>query len=131
MANTRGELPLHVRLDRVDREVESTYSYAGGGTVLVLSTVLPERGLALELISTYAGHPDTGTIVTRLVLGPEGHPSSVHSRAHQQGELDPVEHARECAYDHAHALIDALHTAGHEASVELDEPTFWQLERIE
>lgn len=97
--------------------------------VLTLSTVLPGRGLAVELISTYVGHANTRTIVTHLMLGPVDHPAEIHTTEHEQ--LNPVESARECAYDHAHQLIEALRAARREASVQLDELSFAELERVE
>ena len=71
----RGDIPLTVSIDDRPCEAHSTYSWSAGGAVLTLSTVLPERGLAAELISTYVGHTDTPTIATHLMLGPVGHAS--------------------------------------------------------
>ena len=82
MANMRGELPLRVEVDAGDCETHSSYSYHAGGRVLSIATVLPERGLALELISTYVGHPDTGTTATHLTLGPERHSAQMHVELH-------------------------------------------------
>ncbi len=127
----RGELPLRVEVDAGDCETHSSYSYHAGGRVLSIATVLPERGLAVELISTYVGHPDTGTVATHLTLGPEGHPAQMHVERHDHDALDPVEDPRACAYDHAHQLIDTLTTAGHPASVKLDERSFVALEAVE
>lgn len=64
-----GELPLRVNVNGRDRPSDSRYAWTGGGLVLTVTTVLPERGLAFELISTYVGHRDTDTIATYLVLG--------------------------------------------------------------
>jgi hypothetical protein len=99
--------------------------------VLTISTVLPERCLALELISTYVGHPHTKTIATHLLLGPVGRQAEIHIVEHEHEHLDPVDRPRECAYDHAHQLIDTLRAAGQQASVQLDELTFAELERVE
>ena len=99
--------------------------------VLTLSTVLPERGLAAELISTYVGHPHTPTIATHLMLGPVGHAATIRTEEHAHEHLDPVESARECAYDHAHQLIELLSATGRQVSVQLDEQSFTELERIE
>jgi hypothetical protein len=131
VANLRGELPLQVKIDERPCEAHSTYSFAGGGMVLTISTVLPERGLAVELISTYVGHPHTATIATHLLLGPVGHPAEIHTVEHLHEHLDPVDRPRECAYDHAHQLIDTLAAGGHAAKVQLDELSFAQLERVE
>jgi hypothetical protein len=125
----RGEIPLTVTIDDRPCEAHSTYSWSGGGAVLTLSTVLPERGLAAEVISTYVGHADTPTIVTHLMLGPVGEPASIDTAQHAEEDLDPVESARECAYDHAQQLIELLNAAGHPVTVQLDELSFTELER--
>lgn len=129
MANLGGDLPLQVSVDDRPCEAHSTYSWSGGGTVLTISTVLPDRGLAVELISTYVGHPDTRTIVTHLMLGPVGHRANIYITEHEH--LKPVEGARECAYDHAHQLVDGLRAAGRQVSMQLNELSFSELERIE
>jgi hypothetical protein len=128
LANTRGDLPLNVSVDGRPCEAHSTYAWSGGGTVLTISTVLPDRGLAAELISTYVGHPATRTVATHLMLGPIGHGSDITT---VDENLSPAESARECAYDHAHELIEQLRAVGHETSVELDELSFVELERVE
>ncbi len=124
-----GDLPLQVSIDDRPCEARSTYSWAGGGTVLTISTVLPQRGLAVELISTYVGHASTRTIVTHLSLGPVDHHGDIHTA--EREHLNPAESARECAYDHAHQLIEMLRAAGCQASVVLDEMSFAELERVE
>jgi hypothetical protein len=124
-----GDLPLQVSIDDRPCESRSTYSWAGGGMVLTISTVLPQRGLAVELISTYVGHANTRTIVTHLSLGPVEQRGNIHTAEHEY--LNPAENARECAYDHAHQLIEALRAAGCQASVDLDEMSFAKLERVE
>jgi hypothetical protein len=85
--------------------------------------------LAAELISTYVGHPSTRTVATHLMLGPAGRGSDITTVEHE--DLSPAEGARECAYDHAHQLIDQLRAVGHDAGVELDELSFVELERVE
>ncbi len=127
----RGDLLIEVCVDGHPGETQSTYAWSGGGTVLTISTVLPQRGLALELISTYVGHPHTTTVVTHLTLGPVEQQSQISVEEHPAGELSPVESARECAYDHAEQLIASMHAAGHEASVRLDDLSFAELERVE
>jgi hypothetical protein len=131
VTNMRGDLPLQVSIDQRPCESHSTYSWAGGGMVLTISTVLPQRGLAVELISTYVGHPHTPTIATHLMLGPVGDAATIGTEEHAHEHLDPVESARECAYDHAHQLIERLSAAGRRVSVQLDEQSFAALERIE
>jgi hypothetical protein len=131
VANVHGDIPVSISIDHRACESHCTYSWAAGGGVLTLSTVLPERGLAAELISTYVGHADTSTIVTHLMLGPVGHAATIRTEEHAHEQLDPVESARECAYDHAHQLIELISASGHQVSVQLDEQSFTALERIE
>ena len=129
VANTRGDLLLSVSVDHRLCEAQSTYAWSGGGTVLTISTVLPARGLAAELISTYVGPAGTRTVATHLMLGPVGQENDILTVEHEN--LSPAERARECAYDHAHELIEQLRAVGHETSVELDELSFAELERVE
>jgi hypothetical protein len=131
VANMGGELPLDVRLDGDLVEAHSTYAATGGGRVLTIATVLPEHGLAFELISTYVGHTDVPAHVTHLALGPVGHPASIEHVEDLQQQLDPAGNPRACAYDHAHRLIETLSTLGYNARVEVDERTFTALERVE
>lgn len=127
----RGDIPLTVSIDDRSCEAHTTYSWAAGGAVLTLSTVLPERDLAAELISTYVGHADTPTIVTHLMLGPVGQTATIRTEEHAHQHLDPVGSARECAYDHAHQLIELISATGRQVRVQLDEQSFTALERIE
>jgi len=79
----RGDLPLRISVDDRPCEAHSTYVWSGGGTVLTISTVLPDRGLAAELISTYVGHSRTRTVATHLMLGPTGHESDISTVEHE------------------------------------------------
>jgi hypothetical protein len=127
----RGDLPLVVSVGDRPCEVHSSYSWTAGGMVLTLSTVVPEPGLAIELISTYVGHPQTATIVTHLFLGPVGQKAAVHAVEQEREQLNPIERPRECVYEHAHQLMESLAAAGQPASVQLDEHAFAELERVE
>jgi hypothetical protein len=129
VANMCGDLPLNVSVDDRPCEAHSTYDWSGGGTVLTIATVLPDRGLAAELISTYVGHASTPTVATHVMLGPVGQENDITTVEHEH--LSPAENARECAYDHAHQMIDKLRAAGREVSVQLDEMSFAELERVE
>jgi hypothetical protein len=130
VANLAGELPLRVIIDGRPRSSHSRYAWSGGGLVLTIATVLPEQGLAFELISTYTGHPDTDTIATHLTLA-QRQEGKIDSCRHPHEHLNPVELAHACAYDHAGRLIDALLESGQAGHVDLDEHTFSELERVE
>jgi len=122
---------MRVLVDDRPRETHTDYQWNRGGTVLSISTVLPERELAVELVSTYVGHRQTDTIATHLMLGPAGHLAQITSVMHRHEQLDPVERARQCVYDHAQHLIETLASRGRTASVELEERSFAALEAIE
>ena len=84
----RGDLRLEVLVNGRASEAHSTYTWAGGGMVLTISTVLPEQGIAVEFISTYVGHPHTPTVVTHLMLRtarPEGADPQRRARARGSG----------------------------------------------
>jgi hypothetical protein len=130
MANMHGKLPMRAVVDEQARETHCNYSW-NGPMVLTISTVLPEPTLALELISTYIGHPQTKTVATHLRLGPIGHLAELDTAEHEHEQLDPIDRPRECAYDHAHQLIEHLRAVGHRASVELDDRSFTALEAVE
>jgi hypothetical protein len=130
VVNLAGELPLQVIVDGRERSSHSRYAWSGGGLVLTITTVLPEAGLAFELISTYTGHEDTDTIATHLTLSPD-RDGEIDTRRHPHEHLNPVDLARACAYDHAARLIEGLETGAHTARVELDEHTLAELERVE
>src|SRR5689334_12006772 len=85
----RGDLRLQVSVGGWPCEAHSAYAWAGGGMVLTISTVLPQRDLAVELISTYVGHPHTRTIVTHLMLGPPGRTAQIRSIQRPHEDLDP------------------------------------------
>jgi hypothetical protein len=81
-------------------ECKSWLAYAGGYQ-LTLWTIVPE--LALELHSSYLGHPDGETAIAHLQLQPGDSPAIV---SEQRPGLDlPVRDARRlCLYDHLEVL---------------------------
>lgn len=131
MPNLSGEIPIDVLVDGCSHEAHTTYLWAGGGRVLTISTVLPERPLAAEFISTYVGHPTIETVATHLLLGPVADTAEIRAVEHPHQQVDPAENPRTCAYDHANALIETLRAKGFEVSVRMDERSFLKLERVE
>ena len=129
MANLAGDLPLRVNVDGWPRPSQSRYDWTAGGRVLTISTVIPEAGLAFELISTYVGHQDTDTLVTHLTMR-QGRRGEIEERRHSHEQLNLEGLARGCAYDHANRLIERLSEHGHKVAIELGEHTFSQLERV-
>jgi len=131
MATHCGVLGIEITLDGDAFEGQSGFSWAAGGRVLTIATVLPAPGLAVELVSTYVGHSRTGTIATHLVLGPGREAARISAGVPGHDELDPVGRPRACVYDHAHYLMDVLAGSGVTARVHVSEETFAELEEIE
>jgi len=95
----------------------STHLVHAGAYQLTLSTVVP--GLALELHSSYLGHPAGDAAVSHLELAPETGP-------HTQIELRPgsdllVAERRACLYDHLARLRELLaaRRGGGEVTIEI------------
>ncbi len=111
----RVRLPaLLVRVDRRRIPAHTFLTYAGAHQ-LTLST-----SLALELHSSYLGHPDAPeTIASHLQLAPDQTPLA-WAEPHPAGELPVAHDCRRCLYDHAVELQQLLgETYGGEIRVEL------------
>jgi hypothetical protein len=65
------------------------------------------------------------------MLGPLGEPATIFTAEHAHEDVDPVESARECAYDHAHELVELLGARDCQVTVQLDERSFKNLELVE
>jgi hypothetical protein len=99
--------------------VESvTHVVRSGPYVLVMQTVMPQRGLAVELHSTFVGHDAVRTQATHLLLGPVGQPACVVTRDDASGIVDPVNRPDSCVYAHCHELIALLADRGVAVAVE-------------
>jgi hypothetical protein len=110
-------------VDRRSVEAKSWLAYAGAYQ-LTLWTIVPE--LALELHSSYLGHPDGETAISHLQLRPGEPPLTVTER--RPGVSMPVREARRlCLYDHLAALRELEHT-GKPVSVEVADQA---LERVD
>ncbi|HXD54952.1 MAG TPA: hypothetical protein VN618_09390 [Solirubrobacteraceae bacterium] len=121
-------IPISIQLD--GRELASeTISMWTGPYVLTISTTLPDHGLALEVHSVFVGHKGLPTHVTHLTLGPVGQKSTIVHRDHD--DLDPALSPRDCAYEHANAVLDALTQQEANVSIEVNEAAFIALERVE
>lgn len=126
----RRIVDLDVKLDGRRVESETTCMWAGA-YVLTVATVLPERGLAFELVSSFVGHRDVATHATHLALGPPGKAAEISAHDHAHESLDPMIRARECAYEHVQVLLEQLTSLGHDVSIEVPDDAFDELERIE
>jgi len=107
----RDRVPITFTLD--GEPVESvTYLVRSGPYVLVLQTVMPQSGLAVELHSTFVGHGAVPTQATHLLLGPVGRPPYIVTRDDASGIVDPVNRPDSCVYAHCHELIGLMAERG-------------------
>jgi hypothetical protein len=107
-----------MRLMLDDRPVaSSTRLLELGGYHVALSTVLLEPRWAVEVHSSYIGHPAVATRATHLMIAPGHARTSVDEHDHMQL---PVTHARErCLLDHLQVLVELATEFGHTLTVEL------------
>ncbi len=123
-------IALDVTLDGRRAGSETICTWAGP-YVLVIATVLPELGLAVEVHSTFVGHEGVPTCATHLTLGPVGHDPAIIPVEHERANLDPTIKARECVYEHASVVLETLKRLGYEVGIDVPDNAFEELERIE
>jgi hypothetical protein len=128
--NEQRLIPLCVTLDGRLVSSETTCEWSGA-YVLVIATTLPDPGLALEVYSTFVGHPGVDTCVTHLRLGPVGQEPLMSTAKHEHNDLNPKTKPRECAYEHMEILVEALNGLGFEVGIVMPEGAFGELERVE
>jgi hypothetical protein len=113
----RGRARIDVKLSLDGALVASETTYVlGGPYVLSVHTVIPQPDLAVELHSTFCGHPGTPTAVSHATLGPPGHPPLLICG--EQPRVDLLV-GDGCVYEHAMRLDDLLCGLGREPSVDL------------
>lgn len=110
----RTTIPLHLTLDGYPERSETLLASVGA-YALVLSSVLPAR--AIELHSSYLGHPGTPTRASHLLLAPNATDSDAVE--HSADSIPVIVARRRCLYDHLQRLQDFLETLGHTAAVPL------------
>ncbi len=110
----RTPIPIAITLDGQPERFQ-TLMFSAGAYTLILSSVLPGR--AIELHSTYLGHPGTPTQASHLLLTP-GHSES-DAAQHGQTEIPVMVARRRCLYDHLQRLQDHLAELGHTAQIPL------------
>jgi hypothetical protein len=128
--NSRPRIDLELRIDGEPTLSETTFTWAGAH-VLTIHTVVPRGDLALELHSTFVGHPGVPTHVIHLRLGPPGREPSIVAAEIGNPQVEPTYGARACAYEHAQLLIEVLADLGHRVAVNVRGDTaFDALERV-
>ena len=126
----RPTIDLKLTIDARPVVSETTCTWAGAH-VLTVHTVIPRSDLALELHSTFVGHPGVRTQVVHLRLGPPGHEPEITSTDADDAQLEPTYAPRACAYEHAQRLIEILADLGYRAGVDVrGESAFDALERV-
>ena len=126
---SRPVIELKLMIDDAAVESETTCSW-GGAHVLTVHTVIPRADLALELHSTFVGHPGLRTHVVHLRLGPPGHEPELTSADVDERSFEPTHSPRACTYEHAQRLIEVLRDLSHWAAVNVPgESAFDALER--
>jgi hypothetical protein len=123
-------IALDVALGGRRADSETTCVWAGP-YVLAIATMLPKRGLAVEVHSVFVGHEGVPTCATHLTLGPAGHDPVIVSVEHERANLDPTIKARECAYEHAGVVLETLKRLGYEVRIDVPDDAFEELERVE
>lgn len=123
-------IPLDVTLDGRQAISETTW-IAAGPYVLVIATTLPEHGLALEIHSIFVGHPGVETSATHLRLGPVGRPPFTIIAEHEHAEINPMTQVRACVYEHAEILLQTLNSLDYEATIDVPDDAFSELERVD
>jgi len=127
----RPSIDLELTIDAEQVVSETTCTWAGAH-VLTAHTVIPRSDLALELHSTFVGHPGLQTQIVHLRLGPPGHEPTITSADVDDAQLEPTYAPRACAYEHAQRLIAILSDLGYRAGVNvLGESAFDALERVD
>ncbi len=125
----RPRIDLELRIDGEPRRSETTCTWAGAH-VLTIHTVVPRGDLALELHSTFVGHPGVPTHVVHLRLGPPGCEPSIVAAEVGNPQVEPTYAPRVCAYEHAQRLIEVLADLGRAGAVNVPgDAAFDALER--
>lgn len=126
----RPLIDLELTIDAEPVVSETTCTWAGAH-ILTVHTVIPRSDLALELHSTFVGHPGLRTHVVHLRLGPPGDEPTISSADVDDAQLEPTFAPRACAYEHAQQLIEILVGLGYRAGVTVvGENAFDALERV-
>jgi hypothetical protein len=123
----RRTIPLSVTLDGCGVDSETVCEWLGA-YVLVIATTLPDPGLAVEVYSTFIGHPEVPTRAVHLMLGPVGRPPFTIDAEHKHEHLNPKTRPRQCAYEHAEILLQLLNGLDYETGIDVPEHAFDGLE---
>lgn len=110
----RKLIPIEIALDGAPARFETRLASAGA-YALVLSSVLPKR--AIELHSTYLGHPGAPTQASHLMLAPGK--STSEAVEHDERWIPVMVARRRCLYDHLQRLQNLLEELEHTVQIPL------------
>jgi hypothetical protein len=110
----RKPIPIEITVDGARERFETRLASAGP-YALVLSSVLPDR--AIELHSSYLGHPGAPTQASHLMLAPGI--SDSDALEHDESLIPVMVARRRCIYDHLQRLQDFLGELGHTVEIPL------------
>jgi hypothetical protein len=120
-------IALVVKLEG-EQVASETVCVSAGAHALTIVTALPDRGLAIELTSSFVGDQGVATHATHLALGPPGHEPEIAVREYEHANVDPVYGPRDCAYEHVAILLEQLTQHGYEVSIDVPDNAFEELE---
>lgn len=123
-------IALEIKLDGLRVASETTCAWVGP-YLLMVATTLPEADLAVEVYSTFVAHTDVPARAIHLVLGPVGYLPMTITGEHENGDLEPDEKVRQCVYEHAQILLEALGDLGYQLGIDVPDSAFVELERVE
>jgi hypothetical protein len=117
------EIPLPIQID--GKPIRSqTLATTVGAYVLALSTTLPDQ--AIDLHSTYTGHPHTGTLASHLLLARDSYQAL--ATEHDHADLPLTHQRRRVLYDHLQRLQELLADLSIDARLQVDDRTVEAIE---
>lgn len=124
-----GVVPLRIALTGRTARSETVFVQPSAYLLSIITT-LPDPAAAVELHSSYVGHPGSATHATHLLVGPLAGQQATERSTHDEREVCLVFTPRNAVYDHAHRLVKFLRDLGLSPSVEVPDEAFVELEAI-
>ncbi|HEX5308073.1 MAG TPA: hypothetical protein VFW38_03225 [Solirubrobacteraceae bacterium] len=118
------EIPLQIQIK--GKTVPSqTLAAEVGAYVLALSTVLPDQ--AIDLHSTYTGHPEANTLASHLLLARDAYQAI--AATHDHDDLPLTHQRRRLLYDHLQRLQELLAQLDIDARLQVDDHAIETIEQ--
>jgi hypothetical protein len=123
----RHKVTLNVKIDGARVSSETTCMWAGP-YVFVVATALSDPDLAVDVHSSFIGHRGVLTLASHLILGPVGHEPYAVSAEHEHANIDPALRPRECVYEHAGIVVEALKAVDRDAGIDVPDDAFAEID---